>query len=83
MIRQTRASREWQRVKDQMLFNNAALAYMHTKTGKAWFLVPSFGQEVSEIVVQRILGDEDIVPSNDGLLPGVTQCFRVARSSAA
>jgi hypothetical protein len=83
MRRQPRASREYQRVKDQMRFNNAALAYMHTKTGRAWFLVPSSGQEVSEIVAQKILSDEDIVPSNDGLLPGVTQCYRIARSSAA
>jgi hypothetical protein len=83
MRRQPRASREYQRVKDQMRFNNAALAYMHTKTGRAWFLVPSSGQEVSEIVAQKILSDEDIVPSNDGLLPGVTQCYRIARSSVA
>jgi hypothetical protein len=79
MRRPTRASREYQRVKDRMRFDNAALAYMHTKTGKAWFLVPSSGQEVSEIVAQRILGDEDIVPSNDGLLPGVTQCYRIRK----
>ena len=66
-----------------MRFDNATLAYMHTKTGKAWFLVPSSGQEVSETVAQKILNDSDIVPSNDGLLPGVTQCYQVARSSAA
>ena len=52
MRRQTRASREYQDVKDLMRFNNAALAYMHTKTGKAWFLVPSSGQEVSEDIAQ-------------------------------
>ena len=83
MRRQTRASREYQDVKDLMRFNNAALAYMHTKTGKAWFLVPSSGQEVSEDIAQRILSDADVVPSNDGLLPGVTQCYRIARSSAS
>jgi hypothetical protein len=83
MRRQTRASREYQRVKDRMRFDGAALAYMHTKAGKAWFLVPSSGQEVSDTVAQRILGDEDIASSNDGLLPGVSQCYRIARSSAA
>ena len=77
MKRQTRASKEYQRVKDRMRFDKAALAYMHTRTGKAWFLVPSSGQEVSEAVAQKILSDGDVVPSNDGLLPGVTQCYRV------
>jgi hypothetical protein len=83
MRRQARAPREYQRVKDRMRFDNAALAYMHTKNGKAWFLVPSLGQEVSEVVAQKILTDGDVVPSNDGLLPGVTQCYRIQRSSMA
>ena len=77
MKRQTRVSREYQRVKDRMRFEGAALAYMHTRTGRAWFLVPSSGEEISEAVARKILGDGDITPSNDGLLPGVTQCYRV------
>ena len=42
MRRQTRASREYQRVKDLMRFDNATLANMRTDNGKAWFLVPQF-----------------------------------------
>ena len=76
-----RLSKDYQRVKDRMWFDGAALAYMHTRTGKAWFLVPSSGEEISEAVAQRILNDGDITPSNDGLLPGVTQCYRIVRAA--
>jgi hypothetical protein len=81
--RQNRQPREYQRVKDRMRLDGAALAYMHAKTGKAWFLVPSTGQEVSEAVAQKILKDGDVFPSNDGLPPGVTQCYRILKSEAA
>ena len=40
-----RLSKDYQRVKDRMRFDGAALAYMHTRTGKAWFLSPARGKK--------------------------------------
>jgi hypothetical protein len=73
---------EYLRVKDKMRSGNAALAYMHTNRGtRAWFLVPSRGSEIDEEVAHKIIADADVVPSNDGLFPGITQCYRIGGAS--
>jgi hypothetical protein len=69
---------EYLRIEDKMRSGNAALAYMHTNRGtRAWFLVPGQGSEIDEAVAHKIVADADVVPSNGGLLPGITQCYRI------
>ena len=62
-----------------LLHAGRPLMRMHTRTGCAWFIVPD--GEVSATVAEALLERPDVQPQNDGLFPGISQTFRVCRST--
>jgi hypothetical protein len=53
------------------------LAYMHTNSGKKFFLVP--GGPIKDDVAAKVIARKDIYPACDGLFPGITQTYVLRR----
>jgi hypothetical protein len=61
-----------------LMRGGCVLQQTHTKTGLKWFLVPD-GGEINPNTAAALVRRIDVRPQADGLFPGVSQSYEVAK----